>query len=339
MTVGSDSKRWILVVPPELTNCRENTKIFSLPHPSNNKSKERVQLVEFEDRGVYQLRVKEFSRGCSYTEDQDQAEDKYHYTKDGKTIKSTLITNDHDPQNGYVMEDGGFKYLSKMDITFNLIGFFYRQFAADDEKDYLNEDNFSTIQSDNKFLGLRDYHDLLIDSHDPEWSNVSLKTLKDALENVADPIEEAGDIYYKITPQKINQCLIRKTKQILDAFPSTIPITSSLPPEIMEYGKVTIAVNLLISLIPKPAYWNLVNYTGEEFNVAMAFKKYEEYTQSLKEITKEKESLVQNAMNVGLSDGSGSSMKTTKKAVKKTVPQKRVAKGKGSIDGFFKRAK
>lgn len=339
MTVGSDERRWILVLPPELVDCKEDTKIFSLPHPSNNSSKERVNLVEFKNKGTYQLKSHEFSRGCSYNKDQDQLEDRYHYTKDGKTIKSTLITNDNDPQDGYVMEDGDFQYLSKMDITFNLIGFFYKPFMVQDEKDYLREDASITLQNDNRFLGLRDYHDLLIDSYDPEWSNISLEMFKLALENVADPIEEAGDIYYKITTQKITQCLVRKTKQILEVFPTTIPISSSLPPDILESAKVTIAVNLLISLIPKPAYWHLVNYTGEELNVAMAFQKYKNYTQNLKEITKEKESLVQNAMNVGLANESNSTTKTTKKVVKKTVPQRKVARGKGSIDGFFKKAK
>ncbi|GAV56142.1 hypothetical protein ZYGR_0BA00480 [Zygosaccharomyces rouxii] len=339
MTVGLDEKRWILVLPPELIDCKENAKIFSLPHPSNNTSKERVQLLEFKGKGIYQLKSHEFSRGCSYSEDQDQTEDKYHYTKDGKTIKSTLVTNENNPQDGYVMENGDFQYLSKTDITFNLIGFFYKQFTVQDEKDYLREDASITVQNDNRFLGLRDYHDLLVDSHDPEWSNVSLETFKAALENVADPIEEAGDIYYKMTPQKITQCLIRKIRQILDVFPTTIPITSSLPPEILESAKVTIAVNLLISLIPKPAYWHLVKYTGEDFNVAMAFQKYEDYTQNLKDVTKEKESLVQNVMNVGLANGSNSTSKTPKKVVKKTIPQKKVAKGKGSIDGFFKKAK
>ncbi|CAR29760.1 ZYRO0G16390p [Zygosaccharomyces rouxii] len=339
MTVGSDSKRWILVLPPELLDCKENAQIFSLPHPSNNTSKDRMQLVEFKGKGIYQLKSHEFSRGCSYTDDQDQAEDNYHYTKDGKTIKSTLVINENDPQNGYVMEDGDFQYLSKTDITFNLIGFFYKEFTVQDEKDYLREDAPTTMQSDNKFLGLRDYHDLLVDSHDHEWSKVSLETFKAAMENVADPIEEAGDIYYKITTQKIMQCLIRKTRQILDAFPTTIPIPSSLPPEIMESAKVTIAVNLLISLIPRPAYWHLVKYTGEELNVAKAFQKYEDYIQNIKDVTKEKESLVQSAMNVGLTNGSNSTTKTTKKVVKKTVSQRKVATGKGSIDGFFKRAK
>lgn len=337
--MGIDSGRWILVLPPELVDCKDSLKVFSLPHPSNNTSKERVKLVEFKDKGIYQLKSHEFSRGCSYNEDQDQAEGKYHYTKDGKTIKSTLITNDNDSEDGYVMKDGGFRYLSRFDITFSLIGFFYKQFAVPDEKGYLIEAAPVTIPTENRFLGLRDYHDLLVDAHDLEWSNVSIETFKEALNNISDSIEEAGDIYYKVTVQKITQFLIRKTRQVLNGFPKTIAIPPSLPSEIAECAKVTIAVNLLISLIPKPAYSHLVKYTGEEFNISRAFEKYEEHIQNSKDVNKEKELLVQNAMTVGLSNGSNSKAKTTKKVVKNTVSQNKVATGKGAIDGFFKRVK
>lgn len=338
MTVTADSKRWILVLPPSLSNCQEKIELFTLPHPSNIESKKRLQLVEFKGHGIHELRSHQFSKSCSYNEDQDQLEGRYHYTKDAQAIKSTLITNGTDPQDGYVMEHGDFKYFIKYDITFNLIGFFYRDFVVKDEKDYLKEgDKDTACQSQDRFLGWRDYQDLLIDTHDVEWGHISPKSLESSLKNVAESIEEGGDLYYKITPEKITCCLVRKVYQILESFASTLPLPVSLPSNIVPYAKVCAAVNLLISLVPRPAYCNLIKYSGQDLNILEAFQNYQEYKKYLKDLSKEKELLVQNAMSVGLSTDSGA--EALKKVVKKTSVKKKVAMGKGAIDGFFKKAK
>ncbi|AQZ15946.1 RNH202 (YDR279W) [Zygosaccharomyces parabailii] len=338
MTIGSDSDRWILVLPPELYDCNEKVEVFTLPHPSNIKAKKRPRLVEFENNGIYELRSHQFSRGCKYYEDQDRLSERYHYTKDGQSVKSTFITNELNPEDGYVIEEGNFRYVTKYDITFNLIGFFYRHCVMDEEKDYLKGDTKDiNSQCDNRSLGWRDYQDLLIDTHDSEWCHISSHILQKGLENIAEPIEEAGDVYYKITPEKIVHCLVRKVKQILEHFPSNLPPLVSLPPDIVEYAKVSIAVNFLISLIPKPAYCSLVKYSGETLNISEAIEKYQEYKKHLKDVGKEKELLVQTAMSVGLPTNRGP--EKPKKIIKKVTVKKKVAMGKGAIDGFFKKSK
>ena len=125
---------------------------------------------------------------------------------------------------------------------FNLIGFFFKDASeVEQECDYIkplvkNE----TIKVDDKFLPLRDYHDLLVDTYDKQWMNISLKTLENALSEISEVIEEAGDKYYKITREKITNVLISRVQKIVENFPKSLPIPIDYPDEIKHLSLIHI---------------------------------------------------------------------------------------------------
>ena len=108
-------------------------------------------------------------------------------------------------------------------LLLSLIGFYYRNSVSADEQDYSNssdtgENQKSNSKTNEKFLTVRDYHDFLTDNHDKNWENISLSRLKSGLAKVSETIEEAGDVYYKITSAMITQFLLGKVSKIVETF-------------------------------------------------------------------------------------------------------------------------
>lgn len=347
MTVGDNVPKSIIVLPSMISSVDQPITVFTLPHPSNNESKERVQLIEPQEGQVYELKSHCFSRGCTFNAQSDLAEDRYHYTNDSQPIKSTLLTNEQNRKDAYVMESGDFQFTTKYDITFSLIGFYYRESIAKDEGDFdvsdLKLENVAS-QPELRFLTVRDHHDMLVDAHDSQWCNVSLQTLSLSLSRIAESIEEAGDTYYKVTPEKITEYLVCKVQRISSNFPKCLPLPAEFPAEIIEFAKIRMAVNLLISVIPKRAYLNLLRYspktnsTGISVDVSNAYLKYDSYKKSIIRSSEDRELLVREAMTVGLPIDSGKG--PVKKIIKKSITlKKQKIVGKGAIDGFFKSAK
>lgn len=333
----------IVVLPLSIANKVDELTHYSLPHPSNNRSKERVSLIESPAGEIFQLKTHEFSKGCSYNTQSDLANEKYHYTADEEPLKSAFFINEADRCDGHVEESGKFRIAVKYDITFNLIGFYYRNSVSETEKEYQGKldtvGTTSPIQT-NCFT-VRDFQDFLIDNHDSEWSKVSTWALERALRKIAEPIEEAGDLYYKLTSDKITRCLAGKVSRMTLNLPKSIPLALDLPLDILECARIVMATNLLVSLIPKLAYSTLkefvpANQDSDEnlTNIKNSYYVYESYRDSLKCSIAEKELLVNAAMTVGLPSGKTKTI-VTKKVTKKTV---KVKKQTGAIDGFFKRA-
>lgn len=342
MTVDDGTRNTLVVLPSSMAAQQGSYSLFSLPNPSNIASKRRVTLVEPTEGELYQLRCHQFSKGSSYNTQSDLANEKYHYTADQEPLKSTFLTNETDRKDGRVMEAGDIHFTTKFDLAYCLIGYYYGDSVSQDEKEYQQESGPESAVPRGRMLCLtvRDYHDHLVDNHDGQWANVSLLSLEKALSQVAEPIEEAGSTFYKLTESQIVEYLAQKVTKLAQNLPKSFNISSGLPSDVLECAKVTMATDLLVSLIPRQAYFSLKKFTpaaGAE-NVAdikNSYAKYKEYKQSIKQSVEEKELLVKAAMTVGLSTGNKRAT-VMKKVTKKTVT---VKKQKGRIDGFFKPAK
>ncbi|CAI4365020.1 CEL_1a_G0011270.mRNA.1.CDS.1 [Saccharomyces cerevisiae] len=349
MTVSNIGGEERLIILPDDYETSKTINTFTLPPPSNITSKPRIELFEDINGKLYEIRSFQFGKGPSYSHEEDLANDKYHYTKENHPIKSTFIVNTSDPTDGYVFNSSKIHFCSLYDIAFSLIGFYYRNSVSADEQDYSNssdtgENQKSNSKTNEKFLTVRDYHDFLTDSHDKNWENISLSRLKSGLAKVSETIEEAGDVYYKITSAMITQFLLGKVSKIVENFPPSIPTLKNAPTEINQCYKVVMATNLLVSLIPRAAYHNLLTFSPTmdsgclNLDIKASFIELENYETTNELQNAERELLMKSAMNVGL-NLNGSVSLPVKKVTKKIVQNKKpkVAIGKGAIDGFFKR--
>lgn len=340
VTIGDDFGGSIVILPSFIANKTDLLTIFSLPHPSNNRSKKRINLIGSTEGEIFQLKTHEFSKGCAYNTQSDLANEKYHYTTNEEPLKSTFLINEANRSDGHVMESGTFQIAAKYDIAFNLIGFYYKDSASEAEKEYEVELEVQSSPSEDQAncFTARDFHDQLIDCHDTQWSKICVKTLEAALMKIAEPIEEAGCIYFKLTQDRVTKYLAGKVSKMASNLPKSLPIAKDLPADIQKCARVVIATNLLVSLIPRLAYLKLKEFTpvpNENLDdIKEAFHKYEKYKSSLKCSIAEKELLVNAAMTVGLPTGKVK-VSAMKKVTKKTI---KVRKQTGAIDGFFKQA-
>lgn len=342
MTVGEAARDMLVVLPASMVSQQGPYSLFSLPHPSNNASKKRITLIEPTAGEIYELRRHQFSKGCSFNAQSDLANEKYHYTANQEPLKSTFLTNEADRKDGRVMEAGDIHFATRFDLSYCLIGYYYGDSTSQDEKEYEQDIEVESAVARGRMncLTVRDYHDHLVDNHDTQWANVSLDSLEKALQKVAEPTEEAGSIFYKLTEGKIIGYLASKVTKLAQNLPPSLNITAGLPADIRDCAKVTLAADLLVSLIPRYTYSTLKRFSpvaGAEHtaDIKNAYAKYQAYKRSVKQSAEEQELLVKAAMAVGLATGN---TKTTvvKKVTKKTVV---VKKQKGRIDGFFKPAK
>ncbi|EDO16363.1 hypothetical protein Kpol_1051p11 [Vanderwaltozyma polyspora DSM 70294] len=345
MTVHGENKD-IIIIPSEVVALGEQLKVFTLPSPSNNSSKGRVELFQVSNNLVYQIKNHSFSKGSKINNNDDMANDVYHYTRDNETLKSVILTNEQDRSEAYLRENGSFKFALKYDIVYNLIGFYYSESITESEKEYSNQVSSQSGKEQGKndrFLTLRDYHDLLVDSNDSQWANISLEVLKIALEKISNTVEEAEDIYYKIDDNKILEFLAKIVSKIASNLPKSIPplLPNSAPEDIQNSMKIVLATNILISLVPKKAYLELIKFKGTDNTISIdtEVKKFNDYLESNELSIEEKKLLMQAAISVGMNNDSSSDGKDKNKTIKKPiVPKKpRVAVGRGAIDGFFKK--
>ncbi|SCU87986.1 LADA_0E07470g1_1 [Lachancea dasiensis] len=315
----------------------QDLKIFELPNPSNISSKKPVKVF-IQDGAAYQVKTKAFSQGCEYHRARDSASDKYYYTAQSEPIKSAILTNSEQPQDGWLRSSGSYEFSTKYDLCFSLCGALFLKFQCKNENEYQQIDpSATTMMQEKRYLMTRDFLENLVEKHHANWSLVPLDLLENCLEKLGESIEEAGDIYHKVTPAKVTKWLIGKVEKITQSFPPSIPLPRHLPDDLLEHAKVVYACNLLISLIPQPAYQNLIQYDGEDLNISKSFQQFTNHQVQTAARQKEQELLIDAAMKVGISTANGASGKTPAKKVTKVVKTKKVNAGKGAIDGFFKK--
>lgn len=311
-------------------------KIFEVPHPSNNTSKNAIKLF-IHDNVVYQLQTKHFSKGSPYNKDQDEANDLYHYTADGHPYKSIIAFNPNKTQEeGIVLESGAFDYHTKYDLAYSLCKFYYRLDVVNDESAYSQADPSIGIKQSSNFLTLRDFQDVLVDQDGDHWLNVPSQVLDIALHKVCDTIEEAGDKYFKIVEPKILKWLVAKVPRIISVFPESLPFPKDIPDEYLKDIQTCWAVNIMISLLPRSAYWALRNYSNSEIDIIKAYENMSKYKQELVIRNKENNVLINAAMSVGSTRSCNTKHRTNPRS--KTIKNpKKIPAGKGAIDSFFKK--
>lgn len=338
MTIDHETlKSYTLAVLP--SGLDTSVEIFELPHPSNNESKKNLRLFTLDDQ-VYQLKTKEFSKGCDYNKQKDLVSDKYHYTSDGQPFKSTFLIDENNRSDGFTMENGSILYSEKYDLTFSLCGYYYRKNVVPNEDATFTPSINGSINPDKNFYTSSDYQERLISNHNENWAKTPSHIWEKALENISKIVEEAGEKYYCIDADKITEWLVRKVCRIINNFPASLKIPSTFPENISSAFKCIMSCNLLVSLIPQLAYQRLINYESEELNIKQHFEEYKKYKEeSIKEDI-QKEMAIKAAMSTGLPNMTNGIDKSKKKSIPKPkVVKPKVAKGKGRIDGFFKNAK
>lgn len=315
----------------------EEIKIFKFPSPSNNISKPSLNLFIYNEK-VYQIQDYSFSKSCKYKEIENLASEKYHYNNDGEPIKSAFLINEADRSDGEIISSNLFQVSTLYDLAFSLISFFYKESISNTEEEYvtrkLPESQKSVKKVDNRFLTVRDIHDILIDTYNTNWSLIPMTLLENALTRVAQCTEEGGDKYYKITEETILNFLLIKVEKIVNNFPRSLPISSDYPEDIQNCLKYIMACNLLISLIPFAAYKGLLKSSKLEEYV----QKYNEFKERNIQASIDRAALTENAINVGIQNNGSINKKKPIKVVKKNTSKnkKKISVGKGAIDGFFK---
>ncbi|CEP63781.1 Rnh202p LALA0_S09e02366g [Lachancea lanzarotensis] len=311
-------------------------ELFELPNPSNIASKRPIKVF-ISNGKVFQLKKKEFSRGCEFNRARDSANESYHYNSCAEPIKSGILVNNAQRQDGWLLSDGSFEFSTAYDLGFSLCGAFYRDTISKDENQYQQSEVAGTTAAsiENRFLMTRDFLGSLVDQHSPNWTYVPIECLESSLKRLCEYVEEAGDVYYKMSSAKITQWLAAKVKKIIESFPKSVPLPRNIPCEIETHCKAVFACNLLISLVPHRAYHDLIRYEDQDLNLAEAFRQYKIFQDNEVRLRKEQELLIESAIKVGLTKGS--TKNPVAKKVTKVVKTNKIKTGKGAIDGFFKR--
>lgn len=326
-------KGQIYLLPRDISS---NVEIFELPHPSNDTSKDPLRLFVHNDQ-LYQLRTKQFSKDREYNRTNGLNKDKYHYTSDLKPYKSVFMINENDRTDGYVSESSLITYTEKYDLGFSLCGYYYRNSVVDSEKSCFSHPIADVkANPDTNFLTALDLQEKLGNVAHKNWAKIPTALFEGTLIKLSEIVEEGGDKYYKIKADIINSWLLNKLVKLKNNFPSSLPVPKSLPTEIAEHLKTIMCCNLLVSLIPQLAYHELICIDSSMLNIKEAFQAYENYKKETFEQEQEKEILIRAAMGTGLSDSKPNKL-VTKKIVKPKITKTKVVKGKGAIDGFFKK--
>ncbi|SCU88372.1 LAFA_0E12310g1_1 [Lachancea sp. 'fantastica'] len=334
MTADKPVPRRIVALPKDCAIGK--LKIFELPNPSNIESKGPIKVFMGNGK-VYQLKKKTFSRGCEFNRVRDSSNESYHYTARAEPIKSGILVNNAQREDGWLLSDGSFEFSTEYDLGFSLCGAFFRGILSKDENQYLQPElsETPTPSIEDRFLMTRDFLGSLVDQHSPNWSHVPLECLQSCMSRLCDCVEEAGDVYYKISSTKITQWLASKVKKIIENFPKSVPLPRNVSGEIETHCKAVFACNLLISLVPRQAYNELIRYEDQDLNLAEAFRQYKKFQEDELKLKKEQELLIESAMKAGIT--SGSAKKPVVQRVTKVVKTNKIKSGKGAIDGFFKK--
>ena len=358
----------LLLLPNSLASSNGKStshKIFTLPHPSNIASKQPLRLLCIQSTEpqipIEIYRIQRYKLQNAYlAESNKNATDKAIREATARTALLKQSQADDQVPQVTVYNDLPLETCLPYDITFSLIGAVEQRSVAESESEYasgafvsgLEAKSYDDNNNNNKiprmnYLTLRDFCDMLVDSHHPNWRFVPESCIQRALEEIADSVEEGGELYYRVSPDKVTGVLFKKVERIVESFPESLPVGLDLPDDIKFSKKVIMSCNLLVSLIPKIVFQRLVNDTthkfeGRAFSISECFKKFDEYRRETSAAAVEQKLLAQSAINIGIQQTQGRNGKSlaTKKVTKRTVIAKqKVAVGKGAIDGFFSKRK
>ena len=340
----------LLLIPPELDGATGYTHI-QLPHPSRNSSKQaKISLLLHSDnKQLFQFSPYEFkSEYLSAAKRTGPRKISGPPVED--TARSVFLVDPEQRTDGLVLQDASMSMLLPYDLAFSIMSAYYVSDApAAKESEYTAMTGAKASSGTDRFLSARDYQDMLIESDDSAWAKIPLSLLEEKLGTVCETVEEAGDTYYKLTAASIGQYLVKhKIQAMLESFPASVPVPFQWPEEVKQSMRVVRCCQLLISLLPKGVYNILINDNAAQLSlgeksmsVVGCFGAVQKYQKDNMLGEQERKLLAESAMQIGMSNGpappKNQNNRIGKPKPKPIVPKKRVAVGRGAIDGFFKK--
>lgn len=320
MTVDSNTKTILL---PK--NCGPY-KIIKLPDLLNESVLKPYLLNETQ---LYELRE---INGCNPYLPNDNK--RPVIPKTGESVKSIIFESS---DQGYVVQSAKLIVSSKFNLVYYLISIMY------------NNESFSK-----RFITFEDFSDTISSIYkDNEWvSTIPTDLFTISLSEICETIEENGETFYKYSNDKVIEYMDSKVNELICFLSSRsdLSIMSKIKQELyrpIEEGNNEIPSDILhLSILKHSIDLICGSYTPNEIKINLMksknynFDKLETYFKELRSKRKEIE-LVESNMNSIVE--SSSKAATTKKAEAKNKPKKKEAKkvavGKGALDGFFKKAK
>lgn len=227
---------------------------------------------------------------------------------------------------GYVVQSGNLIVASKYNMTYLLISVVYLQI-----------DNFNQ-----RFIALDDLLDKLASSYG-DWINEIPNTLYEkSLAKVFEVVDQDDEKYYKFSLEKANDFIQSRIDSLLE-FLSTKPSSMSnfVKSKLSDPSTGTIQQDLLkLAILHHSVEFVTNSYCLPQFkdqyisSRKFDFKPFDDFRKKLKEDQKSRDLVEEGVTNIAIANKNVKKKdvpvkKTTKKQVKK------VAVGKGALDGFF----
>ncbi|OUM54639.1 hypothetical protein BVG19_g4056 [[Candida] boidinii] len=329
--------------------------ILNLPHP---KTLEAQQFIIYKDDLTNSTVLHELNK-ISFKNPHLSAKKQPIETLDGKPIRSILFNQteiiEHGSVNsqtgeGYVLEDPRIQIATKFNFVYWLLAFYKNVLIKNED-----ELRFSSYEDIVEKIGNNDTFHCLIDL-DIDF-NKSLKL-------ICECIEENDELFYKVSIKKILKYLKMKTEKIGNQFPHSIKqslledkfklpiidideeekrtveekqIALQEDEKIMNLAKLQYSIHLLGSYLD--------DYYINKLLSLYDFSPIKERLDRIVSLQQEQNVALANleALNDNLSSINENNKKRTKDSVKganKKKPlltTKKVASGKGALDGFFKK--
>lgn len=309
MFVDKDTK--VVLLPKE----ESNVQIASLRFGSSEK-----QILFSEDK-VYELRL--ISGQTSYS---SRPEPKL---SNGEAVKSLIIENENGEDEGAVLASPEIVNVSKFNLIYFVLRIMWENKNVDNSRYHTMEDildQFNTyITPQQQIVGIK-------------------KHLITAIDHVCETIEEAGDSFYKFSPSKGNSFISRKVEDLsalLQSSPnfslsefikSKLNAYEEAPSDMLELQIKKYAVEFIFgSYLTQEMKADFILKSGLDFSkLDDYFKEQEDKQKTIAMVESNMASIVQTTSKAkSVTAKKGKTTKTTKKVVKK------VAVGKGALDGFF----
>lgn len=319
MTVGSD------------------TKVILLPKESSNQLSFKILKLPLDSKGVL---VKSFLLGGNELFELLEVKGVNSFSnkntvllKNGTSVKSFVFEGDGN-SHSLILQSPNVLVATKFNLVFLLILIMYKN------------DSFNK-----RFITLEDFIDSITEIYeDKTWVyEIPKELFATALRLICELIEENGEEFFKFSIQKTIAFLTSKVEsltQFIKSKPNSIIM--KIRAELIDPTNTEpiIPENILdISILKHALYLICNSYITEDIIEDLKslknylFKELDDYMKSMN-IKKKEIETVESGMNEIASTSSKvrnkKKVEIKKKATKKTV--KKVAVGKGALDGFFKKA-
>ncbi|CDK29650.1 unnamed protein product [Kuraishia capsulata CBS 1993] len=307
---------------------------LSLPHPKDEHS--CTFLVDEKNKCLYELKKVNF-----YNPHLPVSKRPITTTK-GECLNS-LIVETVGSEDGMVIEEPEIFVASKFNLVYMLLAFF--------EQNIKNLAYDADTSTGSRFISFEDMSERLLDDTDSPLKDLPAcffeqDTIGRAFELLCDTMGEPDDLYYKLSLQKVISFLRSRVERICEKFPESImdsilkskinaPSGKSeeLDPETVRCCQKIYAIQLLGSY--------LSDFYVEQVSVCFRddLNRGKDHLAKMASLHQEQRMAQQGIDELSASLSSTNGSKKRKPVVQqKKVPVKKIAVGRGALDGFFKRA-